>query len=293
MFEEKPVKKKIENQRRPKRPFRLGFRQLEEILKDEPDQLMLKLLNAQSGFAELVNNTKLTPDCIVLTLHALSKMGECSFTSNKIKLLELACTDVFVLTLTNFVIYLPLQDAEDKRRSSYFWNNPDNFFFNLNNYSKMIMSLQPSIACDILPKVIKSALSAIMQLTALSEKTKLMFETIQADLIMHKEEMAQRNKKPEKLNSEDLEPPNNFRDISLYPLPTEITIRNKVFVRPNIVEGAYKSVEHYLDIQFRLLREDFVKPLREGICNYMENGTNKANNIKIYKNVSCGILIMF
>lgn len=37
------------------------------------------------------------------------------------------------------------------------------------------------------------------------------------------------------------------------------------YLRKNLTNGAYKNVEHYLDIQFRLLREDFLKPLREGV----------------------------
>ncbi|VDD90291.1 unnamed protein product, partial [Enterobius vermicularis] len=37
------------------------------------------------------------------------------------------------------------------------------------------------------------------------------------------------------------------------------------YVRPNITEGSYEDQEHYLDVQFRLLREDFLSPLRDGI----------------------------
>lgn len=37
------------------------------------------------------------------------------------------------------------------------------------------------------------------------------------------------------------------------------------FLRRNITNGAYNSVDHYLDVQFRLLREDFLQPLRDGV----------------------------
>lgn len=37
------------------------------------------------------------------------------------------------------------------------------------------------------------------------------------------------------------------------------------FLRRNITNGAYNDVYHYLDVQFRLLREDFLKPLRDGV----------------------------
>ena len=32
------------------------------------------------------------------------------------------------------------------------------------------------------------------------------------------------------------------------------------------------SIDHYLDVQFRLLREDFVRPLREGIAQSFQSG---------------------
>nr|CAD7438059.1 unnamed protein product [Timema bartmani] len=57
------------------------------------------------------------------------------------------------------------------------------------------------------------------------------------------------------------------------------------------VKRAYQSVEHYLDVQFRLLREDFLIPLREGITELMSNqGANarhskRFNQVRIYHKV--------
>ena len=39
-----------------------------------------------------------------------------------------------------------------------------------------------------------------------------------------------------------------------------------VYLRRNRDVGAFSSVNDYLDVQFRLLREDFLQPLREGIA---------------------------
>ena len=60
-------------------------------------------------------------------------------------------------------------------------------------------------------------------------------------------------------------PPNDFRDLPIYPMSEEITTQERPFLRMNISKGRYDNVEHYLDVQFRLLREDFLEPLREGI----------------------------
>ena len=48
-------------------------------------------------------------------------------------------------------------------------------------------------------------------------------------------------------------------------------------------------MEHYLDVQFRLLREDFVRPLREGIAQLLERlGSAKIDayqDIRLYNDV--------
>ena len=79
-------------------------------------------------------------------------------------------------------------------------------------------------------------------------------------------------------------PPENFRLIDVLPQPDEINSKTlQPYLRPNIVQGPYTDWEHYLDIQYRLLREDFIGPLRLGICDY-DNYT-KYSDIRVYQNV--------
>ncbi|XP_059490663.1 NFX1-type zinc finger-containing protein 1-like [Neocloeon triangulifer] len=61
-------------------------------------------------------------------------------------------------------------------------------------------------------------------------------------------------------------PTRNFRTVSVYPTPQEVLNTNMTDeVKPNIIHGPYKSLDHYLEIQFWLLREDAVLPLRKGV----------------------------
>ena len=62
----------------------------------------------------------------------------------------------------------------------------------------------------------------------------------------------------------DLEPPNDFTEMTIVPTFADIITDQKTFLRKNITNGAYRNVHHYLDVQFRLLREDYLCPLREG-----------------------------
>ena len=64
---------------------------------------------------------------------------------------------------------------------------------------------------------------------------------------------------------------------------------DRPFLRRNKTDGSYNDAEHYLDVQFRLLREDFVRPLREGIAKLLERiGSAKIGalqDIRVYKDV--------
>jgi hypothetical protein len=74
----------------------------------------------------------------------------------------------------------------------------------------------------------------------------------------------------------------------------DILARNEaVYLRKAIVHGPYQSDEHYLDVQFRLLREDLCRPLRAGIRDYRANLNNNAihnrnnsrNSLLVYTDV--------
>ena len=82
-------------------------------------------------------------------------------------------------------------------------------------------------------------------------------------------------------------PPNDFRDMPIYPMSEEITTQERPFLRMNISKGRYDNVEHYLDVQFRLLREDFLEPLREGIGEVILNVPRQQRKhlLKNYRSV--------
>lgn len=96
-------------------------------------------------------------------------------------------------------------------------------------------------------------------------------------------------------------PPDDYRHLPIIPNVNEILSEQKTYLRENIVDGVYESPEHYLDVRdsidrtiflieifqvhFRLLREDFVGPLREGIQQYKSGASGKNFNVRVYNNV--------
>lgn len=88
------------------------------------------------------------------------------------------------------------------------------------------------------------------------------------------------------------QPPDNFRELSVMPRQEDVCTDMEPFLRPNIVEGTYPDIDSYLDIQFRLLREDFFDPLRSGLLRYKDDLRKNKNkqpsridNVRFYYGV--------
>lgn len=67
----------------------------------------------------------------------------------------------------------------------------------------------------------------------------------------------------------------DFRTMSIYPTLEEFHLDHNPFLRPNIITQRFPSARIYLDTHFRLLREDFVRPLREGIRELLRSQHNE------------------
>uniref|UniRef100_A0A158Q7X7 AAA_11 domain-containing protein n=1 Tax=Elaeophora elaphi TaxID=1147741 RepID=A0A158Q7X7_9BILA len=78
------------------------------------------------------------------------------------------------------------------------------------------------------------------------------------------------------INNDDAEPSEDFRTLSVYATSNDILHPVRPYIRRNIVRGCYSSQEHYLDVQFRLMREDLVGPLRDGIKLWREQDRKDA-----------------
>lgn len=88
--------------------------------------------------------------------------------------------------------------------------------------------------------------------------------------------------------------PSNFREMSICPQPHELLdYDQKPFLRKNILFGRFDEVENYLDIHFRLLRENFIRPLRANILKHIHSGNETESataakndkRLNVYRNV--------
>lgn len=79
----------------------------------------------------------------------------------------------------------------------------------------------------------------------------------------------------------------NFRSLSVSPTVEDLCNSNPC-LRASQIKDPYDSIEHYLDVQFNLLREDFICPLRRGLNQYTNSSSQgglKNRDVRVYKEV--------
>ncbi|CAF1265253.1 unnamed protein product [Didymodactylos carnosus] len=139
-------------------------------------------------------------------------------------------------------------------------------------FERMEITLEKAEKTDENVKLIKS------QLQDVRTKSQTIFE--------FKQKHRQQRLHPENSYKDPIEPPpNNYCFLSVIPLMSEILEDQAVYLRRNIIDGVYNSPEHYLDVHFRLLREDFLAPLRDGIQHYKSGAQTKNFSARVYENV--------
>lgn len=85
----------------------------------------------------------------------------------------------------------------------------------------------------------------------------------------------------------------SFHLESVFPCPSDLKGQRKPSdLSPNKLVGRYENEEDYLRTQFYLMKEDFIKPLREGINDYRKqlrqgngNPPDEVKNLKLHPNV--------
>ncbi|KAJ8938435.1 hypothetical protein NQ314_011471 [Rhamnusium bicolor] len=159
-----------------------------------------------------------------------------------------------------------MYNEKRKKCNSYFWKDQGGFWNNVINISRNISNVIPTTSCESMLKILK-AMKLYMPMIEIHHSINISDE-IKANVgslldTVEKTSVEVERKyqlKEVSFEPDELEPPNNFREINVYPSAIEVTSPESPFLRPNVIKGPYQSVNHYLDVQFRLLREDFVSP---------------------------------
>lgn len=275
------------------KPYPMTYTQLQRLNgTNDQSELLLKLQMDIERFVLLLEqkgNHSMEIMCLILSV--LSKVSDCQTDNTRILLNRLfvkilPCKHFLKSKMTDFIAQLTQHMGTVNR---------NNYLKATNDLLRFVRQLQLTM-----PKASNGDVRVVsLLLTAQFNKINCKEDIIpkeDIDLLEMindtlEDSVASKQAAPYEFPVE--KPPNDFRTISICPTIEDILTTGRPFIRSNIVNGKYADgVDHYLDVQFRLLREDFVQPLREGIIEYsrlLESNDNyfdtHIKNIRIYQNV--------
>lgn len=277
-----------------KKKFFFGFKRLEDLCTKDPSEIIFVMSNKSNGFMDLFKQNK-EPDWIFLLMNVSAKICSTEFIQSKTLLLTELTSNTFFEHLKTYILNSPTEKNLNRRK------NMNEFFDNCLLVFQSITTLFPKTAVERLKDIVVGANIALNGIQNFSSNYIDISETTIVNMNnlfqkLNDIKLTDELKLEEKIKTENiaqfLSPPENFRELTVYPTVVDFEY-GEAFLRPNISKGAFHNIEHYLDVQFRLLREDFIAPLREGIGFYKQiindkqqnQRRKKINNIRIYHDV--------
>ncbi|KAJ8259276.1 hypothetical protein COCON_G00182880 [Conger conger] len=248
---------------------RLGFKALEELVGKEPSEVAITL-SSSPGLLLLLEEKTMGHGMIQLLCQALAKaVGSRSDRRIVQHLAGVVKDSGFLRSVLPHYIVGMITDHARARRAQYAQH-----LGSIVGLLGDMLAIFPASSVQVTSMLVALLGPAINGLRAsgedISDQVEQNLEKIQG-LVNHLQEKARdgtlRSDNYTFLDPEQDAPPGegDFRTMTIYPTPEEIHQDQKPFLRPNITSCSYPSGQVYLDTHFRLLREDFVRPLREGI----------------------------
>ena len=260
---------------------RMEFSHLMELAKCRPSEVVIKIKDDLKGFQQSLNSCSAVPEkakerYIIAIINLLLKICQArddspgEATTILAEFLSDRCAGFHLLLKQYVSDTLPLQV------------NVNMFMLNqLCQLFKHLLDTLPSSAWAPLP--INDFYETVRVLTNDEEICRTVVE-LKAQRDEARREHMEKKKKALASNREWDN--SLYRTLPITPTMDEICSSDSPPLRSNIVEGAYTDWEHYYDIQFRLLREDFLAPLRRGISVYRsQERTGRLTDINVYNNV--------
>ena len=264
----------------------IGFKALESICREEPPEAVLQLTRKAGQFEALLSMDDIRPDLLKLVITSFRMLCSSNkiMTANAEKILRSTEAKRFLTgtVLSSFI-----------NKMAYLSNNSgvDTVIMDLTAiFLTMIQKLGVSIVHSLPIPQLRISVAELKEKNLIEntddlEKelhhvTELKDKVIRLGMSTHDQES-------------HLKPLQNFRDLSVIPSAADL-LCSRPFLRKNITDRRFNDLDHYLDVQFRLLREDFVMPLRDGIKQLTKDkdllepttsNTRRANDVSVYHGV--------
>ncbi|GIY60264.1 NFX1-type zinc finger-containing protein 1 [Caerostris darwini] len=267
------------------RSKRMSFLLIKKLTEKDRNEILLTISNKENGFIQLLKQD-FKRDLMAYALILLGKAVSSDLSNIVAGLINSvnSCKDEFMINVQKFLASFQMFTSEEYHLDS---------LVSLTAFLVKFQNVSPSNACEVLP-IMLPLLKQTCEKYLLDERASQVSVKIgeieeQSTLFMesHNVKALKKLSFNERLQLE--EPPENFRSIPVLPSVSDIQ-QFTAFLRPNITQGKYNNTEHYLDVQYRLLREDYVRPLREGIAEYLKlkkqnKSTKKCRDVRVYHDV--------
>ena len=245
----------------------LGYRALEEIWKADSDENRILELDLRSERfkALLSSKTEINPGVMRLTICVLHQLC-CSrniLLCHVEELLRLVIESNFMCSrLSGFIsrmMFYAGKEFDKFQSSDLIFSLAEVFLHFLQRFGREVAHEIPVFALEDTVMQLK-AKRRLHDVGTLEKKVSQVKELRQG--VINQEMMPNWDEEEEL----EVEPPQSFRELSVFPKASDLSISHNPFLRVNVVDQrGYRDLEHYLDVQFRLVREDFIIPLREAI----------------------------
>ena len=273
----------------------LGYMALKEICDSNcPEDGILELANKSKRFEALLNCTEIRPDLMKLIIRAvhLCALSD-QVTQHAEKILRIVIRTKFLLLhLSSFVRKIQLHSITDDnfQPDDVILQLAETFLVLLQRFRHDIVDTTPIAELSEALEKLKSDVSLQVD-TEMLERKVILVKELRDEIIRRRIESLRKQD-----DESALEPPEDFRKVSVIPQAADLNVHDKPFLRANIVGGSYMDLEHYLDVQFRLMREDFIIPLRQGIKELrrkdnnrgasIDSGRKHSKDVSVYRNVT-------
>ncbi|KAM4691833.1 NFX1-type zinc finger-containing protein 1 [Rhinophrynus dorsalis] len=266
----------------------LGYKALEGLLDKDPSEIVITLAS-HSGLGELLSATMMKPNFLELLCMVLCRACSARLDRQSVQhLMGQVKSSSFLRTcLPHYVVGMMTESVQERR---------DSYPVHISNILSLVQELVSIFPASTVQEA--SLLASLLpgSINALRTSGVVVGEQIEQDLerltdIIHHLQ----DKRREGTLRVDTHmvigpdvPIENYRNISVYPNYNEIHGDEKPFLRPNTLKSKFENTGLYLDTHFRLLREDFVRPLRDGIQEILQHHSERGfrkrrfDDIRVY-----------
>ncbi|CAK8681019.1 unnamed protein product [Clavelina lepadiformis] len=273
----------------------IAYKALEEMLSEDvpPRGIAVRLSTERSGFS--VRLRELNDDnhgMIQMILKVIGKMCTCDEDCSSInKVLQDLINHDFQTKAMKFINELQHRRSNQEAASGHIHNTllmMQAWFTYVPNSCDRAVSLLLPILKSVVDRL---HLGTFKNISSLIEEIDISMQELNENKYKRSENKrnnANFQSHHDRMHEEA--PPDDYRQISVFPTLDDINLKEDPFVRTNLVNSAYSGTDHYLDVQFRLLREDFVRPLRQGIEEYFMSlkfaKSKRPQGVKVYQDVT-------